>query len=300
MPETIPEIFAPFNLRNRLLYRNLSNHSLTSDEKTIIGSEAAGMSSLLSWPTEKFTIANRITKRYTLSDTTVRDWMNKVAMSLPITNKIGRPRAMDDEAIEKFKATFESRRAAKNAVPLTETLALMGAGVTETHMRLGKRGAAAVSNICVTTQKKLFRELNVVKVKAQILTDAMLKALRCARLSYIWGCVCMAYSASLRGENKWNADATTIGVSESGTGSFVCIINDRENTEPVASSSLPDNLNLLIKWFALNNAGGEAGPLVLMIAVATMEEDTFFATQVLSMGSRTAIGERGWLYFSKT
>jgi hypothetical protein len=298
MPETILEIFAPFNLKNRLLYRNLSNHSLTSDEKTFIGSEAAGMSSLLSWPSEKFTIANRITKRYTLSDTTLRDWMNKVAMSLPITNKIGRPRAMDDEAIEKFKATLVSRRAAKNAVPLTEILALMGAGVTETHMRLGQCGAAAVSNICVTNQKKLFRELNVVNVKPQILTDARLKALRCPRLSYIWGCVCMAYSASLRGENKWDADVTTIVVNESGTGSFVCIMKDRENSEPVASSSLPDNLNLLIKWFALNNAGGEAGPLVLMIAVATMEEDTFFATQVLSMGSTTAVGERSWLYFS--
>ena len=198
--------------------------------------------------------------------------MNKVAMALPLTNKVGRPRAMDDEAIEVFKDTLESRRAAKNAVPLTETLALMGAGVTETHMRLGERGAAAVSSICVTTQRKLFRELNVVKVKPQILTDARLKALRCPRLSYIWGCVCMAYSASLRGENKWNADATTIVVSESGTGSYVCIIKDRENAEPVASSSLPDNLNLLIKWFALNNAGGEAGPLVLMIAVPTNVE----------------------------
>ena len=300
MPETIPEIFAPFNLRNRLLYRNLSNHSLTTDEKTFLGSEAAGMSSLLSWPNEKFTVALRITKRYTLPDTTVRDWMRKVTMSLPITNKIGRPCAMDEEAIEKFKETLESRRAAKNAVPLAETLALIGAGVTDTHMRLGKRGAAAISSICITTQKKLFRELNVVKVKPQILTDARLKALRCPRLSYIWGCVCMAYSASLRGENKWNADTTTRVVSESGTGSYVCIVKDRENTEPVASSSLPDNLNRLIKWFTLNNAGGEAGPLVLMIAVPTMEEDTFFATKVLSMGSTTAIGERGWLYFSKT
>jgi hypothetical protein len=149
---------------------------------------------------------------------------------------------MGDEAIEKFKSTLESKRAAKNTVPLT---ALMGAGVTETHMRLRKRGAAAVSNICVTTQKKLFRELNVVKVKSQILTDERLKALRCPRLSYIWGCVCIAYSASIRGENKWNADATTIVVTESGTGSYVFIIKDRENTEPVASWSLPDNLNLI-------------------------------------------------------
>jgi hypothetical protein len=300
MTETIPQVFVPYDLRNRLLYRNLSRHSFSQVEKTFIGSESAGLSSLLAWPEEKFTVLSRITKRYSLAVTTVRDWMNKVDMSLPITNKIGRPRAMDDIAVEKFQDTLETRRAAKNAVPLAETLSLLGAGVTDTHMRLGKRGAAAVSNICVTIQKKLFRELNVVKVKPQILTDARLKALRCPRISYVWGCVCMAYSANLRGENKWNADATTIIVSESGTGSLVCIIKDKDNYEPVASSSLPNNLNLLIKWFALNNAGGEAGPLVLMIAVPTMEENTFFATQVLSTGSTTATGERGWLYFSRT
>ena len=296
----MPELFAPVILRNRLVYRDLSRHSLTAEQKTFIGSEAAKISSFLSWPNEIFTAARRITNRYKLPDTSVRDWMKKVASSIPITNKRGRPFAMDEEAIRKFQNILEMRRAAKNAVPLTETLSLMNAGVTDTHMRLGKRGAAAVSNICVTTQKRLFKELKVVKVKPQILTDARLKALRCPRLSYIWGCVCMAYSACLRGEHKWNADATTIVVSESGTGALVCIIKDKENIEPVASSSLPNNLNLLIKWFALNNAGGEAGPLVLMIAVPTMEENTFFATQVLSMGSTTSIGEKGWLYFSKT
>lgn len=300
MAGTVPQVFAPFNLRNRIAYRNLSNHSLTLDEKTFLGSEAAGISSLLTWPNEKCTVARRISKRYTLPDATVRGWMQKVANSIPITNKSGRPLAMDGEAIEKFQGVLESRRAAKNAVPLAETISLMRTCVTDTHMRLGKRGAAAVSSICVTTQKRLFRDLNIVKVKPQILTDARLKSLRCPRISYIWGCVCMAYSASLCGENKWNADATTIVVSESGTGSLVCVIKDKDNNEPVASSSLPNNLNLLIKWFALNNAGGEAGPLVLMIAVPSMEEDTFFATQVLSMGSTTAIGERGWLYFSRT
>jgi hypothetical protein len=132
------------------------------------------------------------------------------------------------------------------------------------------------------------------------LTDARLKACRCPRISYIWGCVCLANSANLVAEKKWNADATTIIVSESGAGSLVCIIKDADNVEPVSSSSLPDNLNLLVKWFAFNNAGGEVGPLVLMIAVPSMEDDTYFATQVLSMGSTSAIGEKGWLYFSKT
>lgn len=110
----------------------------------------------------------------------------------------------------------------------------------------------------------------------------------------------MAYSANLRAGQKWNADATTIVVNESGTGSLVCIIKDNDGQEPVSSSSLPDNLNLLVKWFPFNNAGEEAGPLVLIFAVPSMEEDTYFATQVLSLGSTSAIGEKGWMYFSGT
>lgn len=300
MAESVPEVFAPFNLRNKVLYRNLSKHSFTVDEKTFIGSEAGGITSLLIWGTEKNAILRRIATRHSIPVSTVREWMNKVARSLPITNKIGRPSAMDEEAIQKFQNTLELQRTVKNAVPFAETVELLGVGATETKMRQGKRGAAAISIMCPTTQKKLFKQCHVVKVKPQILTDARNRACRCPRISYIWGCVCMAYSSNLRAEQKWNADATTIVISESGTGSYVCVIKDNHNTDPVSSSALPDNLNLLVKWFALNNAGGESGPLVLIFAVPTMEEGTYFATQVLSMGSTSAIGEKGWLYCAKT
>ena len=91
--------------------------------------------------------------------------MNKVARSLPITNKIGRPSAMDEEAIEKFQNTLELRRNMRNAVPFTETVELLRVGATETKMRLGKRGAAAISIVCPTTQKKLFKQCRVIKVK---------------------------------------------------------------------------------------------------------------------------------------
>ena len=141
---------------------------------------------------------------------------------------------------------------------------------------------------------------NVVTVKPQILTDARLKSCPCPRLSYIWGCVLMAYSAGLLAEHKWNADATTIIVSQRGTGSLVCTICDTDDDTPVASSSIPDTLNLLVKWFGLNNAGGESGPLVLIFAVPSMTENTYFATQVLSMSSTSTIGDKGWIYFAIT
>lgn len=152
----------------------------------------------------------------------------------------------------------------------------------------------------MTTQKMLFSMHNVVKRKPQTLTDARLKACRCPRLSYIWGCVLMAYSANLLAENKWNADATTIIVSQAGTGSLVCTISNPSDDSPIASSTIPDTLNLLDKWFALNNANGESGPLVLVVAIPTMHENTFFARQVVSMSSTTTIGDKGWVNFSRS
>lgn len=110
----------------------------------------------------------------------------------------------------------------------------------------------------------------------------------------------MAYSANLMAENKWNADATTIIVSMKGTGSLVCTIGDPQDENPVASSSIPDTLNLLVKWFELNNAGGESGPLVLIFAIPSMTENTFYAKEVVSMSSTTTIGTKGWVYYSKT
>ena len=41
-----------------------------------------------------------------------------------------------------------------------------------------------------------------------------LKAWLCRRISHIWGCVLMAYSANLLAEYKWNANATTIVVAK--------------------------------------------------------------------------------------
>ena len=58
--------------------------------------------------------------------------MQKVASPIPITNERGRPLAMDEEAIWKFQNISETKRAAKNAEPLPETLSLIRPGSSET------------------------------------------------------------------------------------------------------------------------------------------------------------------------
>jgi hypothetical protein len=247
MLSDVPPIFSPRVLRKKTVYNDLSQRLLSVSEKTFLGTEAANLSTFLDFSPSPISKLTQLSNRYRLPYTTVKNWSEKVKLNRPISSELGRPPSMDKIAGETFVETLLQRRAAKNCVPLHETLSLLGQGVTATKMRQGKRGSDAISSICVTTQKKLCKQYNVIRRKPQILTDARLKACLCPRLSYIWGCVLMAYSANLMAENKWNADATTIIVSQSGTGSLVCTIANSNDESPIAPHSIPDTLNLLVK-----------------------------------------------------
>ena len=79
MPDTVTPVFDSLNLRKKVCYRNLSSRPLSVGEKNFIGSEAAGITSLLTWDLQKFAVLQRICNRYTLPVSTVRDWMSRVA-----------------------------------------------------------------------------------------------------------------------------------------------------------------------------------------------------------------------------
>lgn len=300
MEVSTPQIFRSLNLRNRERYRNLSEHDFSPDEKTFACSEMCAKSNFLEWPTGSKCSIGKFGRRYSVKKSTLQNWKKIYEDPRKVFGVRGRPRVVDNIGKEEIVATIKSKVAEKKALPVQAMKELVSKVVVDTKRRQGKRGADADPEISRNTRRRLFKDLNVRKLAPQILTDARRKACECIRISYIWGCLLLAYCSHLLAEQKWNADATTIIVSESLTGSLVCAILDGAEKTPVASSEIPDNLNILVKWFGLNNAGGESGPLVLVFAVPSMEEGTFYATQVLSLASTSAIGEKGWVYFSKT
>ena len=178
------------------------------DEKTFLANEALEISKEVTLEADNSYIIGRISRRYKIPFNTIKGWVAKVSNGIVIPNRTGgRPPAMDQEAGARFIQTLKERRESKDAVPFSDMNIILGQGVTDTKLRQGKRGASAVGIICMNTRKKLFKLYNVVTVKPQILTDARIKSCSCPRLSYIWGCVLMAYSSSLLAENKWNTDS---------------------------------------------------------------------------------------------
>ena len=184
MSTIVHAIFLPRIVRGRDIYKDLSSYSFNAAEKTFLASEVAGISNFLSWDSKKCTVLTKACNRYRLPYTTVLNWMNKVKCNKPIVESRGRPKAMDAAASEKFVTTLLERRKAKDAMPVAQALVLMNEVISDTKRRQGKRGQDAISNVSLTTQKKLFKLHHVLKSKPQTLTGARLKACLCPRISY--------------------------------------------------------------------------------------------------------------------
>jgi transposase-like protein len=169
MSEIIPSIFQPIVLRSRVVYTDASQRTLTLKEKTFLANEALGISTLLTWETDTYSVLGRICNRYNIAYSTVKNWRDQVSSGKEI-NKGGRPPSMNAEAGAKFVASLKARQAANDPVPNDKTLELLHQGVTETKLRQGKRGFSATSGISVNTRKKQCKDHNVVCVEPQILT----------------------------------------------------------------------------------------------------------------------------------
>jgi transposase len=300
--ESIPLVFRALNLRARGKYRDLSQHLFDTTEKTFAASELCQKTSFLQWDGTRGCSLGAFSSRYKVPKSTLNRWKKIFeTRGRGFHDSGGRPSAVDTIGRAEIVKTIKKSIADRNAMPKEATQQLINKAVIDTNKRKGKRAAEANVKIGKSTRRRLLEDLKIKSVVPQFLTDARRKACECIRLSYIWGCLLLAYSGHLLAEHKWNADATTIVVSETLSGSLVCAIQDHEDEKtPISSSTIPNSLNVLVKWFGLNNAAGKSGPLVLIYAVPTMAEDTFYAHQVKGLASTSAIGETGWVYFSKT
>jgi hypothetical protein len=176
----------------------------------------------------------------------------------------------------------------------------------DTMQRAGKLDFNSPEIFVSTSQQYTFmRDNNIHKRQPQDLTLERLTALLDIRLTYKTACLIEAFSGTLDAFVKWNADGTTVITKKDRNGAYVCLIIDKNGPLPQESlkldcSSIPNAMNLLIKWIHMCNAGGESSDLVLIVALPTMPEDTFFAKYVVAMSNNSIPGSGGWIYFCRT
>ena len=200
---SIPIIFQMLNLRRQDVYRDLSKHKFKVDEKSFAASEVCRLTKHLQWPRSAECTVDSFSKRYKISKSTVYHW--KVIQKNPrgeFSAGRGRPTVIDKVAESEIIATLKQRTQERDALPVSAAYELINKVVNDTKTRQGKRGADASSKICRNTRKKMLKTFDIRMLAPQILTDARKKACECIRISYIWGCLLLAYSGNLSAENK--------------------------------------------------------------------------------------------------
>jgi hypothetical protein len=134
---------------------------------------------------------------------------------------------------------------------------------------------------------------------AQDTTDARFTALMDPRLTYKVACGYKAWCRKTSAEYKWNADCTTIIVKPDGSGKLVCVVRAKGDKKKVESRFVVTDLNVLIKNFALGNAGGELGKLVAIVGVSSIGKDQFFKADIPGF-THSCERTPGTVYFSQT
>jgi hypothetical protein len=109
--------------------------------------------------------------------------------------------------------------------------------------------------------------------------------------------------------NKWNVDASTMIIEDTGKGSvmyrFVSCeeadeCEDKLLKNPLTSNRFQQGLDMALKWMQLGNGIGDFGTMVLIVATPGMPEGRFFKCVVQGLSFEADSTKTGVIYFTKT
>lgn len=249
-----------------------------------------------------------ISNRYNISRTTINNWTaHRSKNRINCSSDGGRPRALDDIAIDTIKKTLIDKENETNPLSKNDTDKLFKKEKVSTEKRkYVDLSSATVINetntsISTNTIKKYKEDNRIFDRQAQDLTPARLSALKDIRVTYKTAVMIMAYGKYLSAERKWNADATTIECRPDKKGQLVCVVREKGQLDhQVTSSSVPGELNLLVKYIGVGNAAGEIASPSIIIAIPSLHENDWHVEMVRGFYHNSSIAGMGYIYFAQT
>ena len=311
----IPEIFSPLRQLHRLnciYYQNLSDHDFTGKEKLFLVEQLrhenidvnnSFYDGLLFKNNTKVSRC-KLATCYSIHVGTIQNWIegNRNGHIL-YDSDVRRIPSIDHEGMREI--VVELIKLEENSVePLSvpECHHLFEQKAAETWGRRHPNTPFQKSiHIDERTVERLKTKYRISNRVAQDLTDARWLASSDIRLTYRVAILKEAFSGHLPPMNIWNGDATTAIIQPDGTGMKVCIVREKDIKEhQVTSKAKVAGLNVLIKIFCLGNASGEIPAPALIVALDELEENFFFAREVVGMSHDSGVGKAGWLYACKS
>lgn len=284
----IPTYFLPITetRSGETRFYDLSEYKFTRADKIFICKELSGETNQLR-PTHVCKdgharkTARGFAARHNVHHSKFSRWFDLYSKGEAFHDSPGRPTALDDVSVENIENRIINGNSTTQSLLYRDLSEVMKEEKKSTLIRRGKRMLPETEvKLSPSYVSKRTKMLGIKARKPQDLTPARLAALRDIRLTYRVACCYEAFSGHLPATHKWNADATTMIVAPDKVGSLVCSIPSAEEKKKLDSSTVPNGLNLLVKWVLMASAQGETSPLVLIITIPDMKDGTFFAKKV--------------------
>ena len=249
-----------------------------------------------------------------------RNWDIYMDSTKTFHSTSGRPELLDDEALLLIGRQLVEKEGNLDRIPKTQLKKLIKQEIDASQVRRGMEPTTKKS--ISEDQFQRFKAKHSVTSQAPDLnTTARIIACFCPRLAFAFYLVCYVIYGHLEPMCKWNTDCTTYVFEPLGAGDKVCALSRksdlldriREVDGPEPDDVLPQStsrgsktrsistgLPFAIKVQTLNNAQGDMGPAVLIVAVKSFPEGRWLCEEVTSLSFTSELGQKGYLYFAKT
>ena len=207
---------------------------------------------------------------------------------------------MDETAKEELIKELKSRRQAQDTVTSREFAQLVQQKAKETNVKRG--GNDLDVEISDDTIRDIRNQLNAATTTGQSKTEARVKAEADPRNAYSEALMLNAYQSNIDPALILNCDATQYFVRNSGEGDdlLVYIIDVTDDSPVTKIAQNTGDMGIFVKSYTLVSASGSMGPMVLVCADDSLDEDGLVVKQLNGISHIKDSSFYGYVVFTKT
>ena len=313
IPERLRATVLELRGERKFVYKNLSNTTLSIDEKSWLCAEVSGDSPAFE---DQLRTQRGLIRRYGLYENFFKKNYRHYLEYGTCRKGSGRPEIVDPHEWQEVATEICNRRKDIDEIPFSEVNRLINKAAIRSNRKVGRVDSNLILHGLSASAIREYLKRHRVQVRpTENSNAARVSSCLCPLMSYMWFLICYVFCGTLPATNKWNADATTYVFEPRLKNQKVCRLLDDDEIKVLGDNeddikikrlqggrrkSRSTTLPFAIKLMHMISAFGESSDLVLIIAVKNMQEYDWCVEEVNGLAYSSYIGAKGYIYFCKT
>jgi hypothetical protein len=248
----------------------------------------------------KINEASVYAKRYNIPCANIRKWAQRKRDGVILKEGKGVYGLLDEISQKSIAEKVSKKRKAQNALQNHDLRILLNEESVETKKRRLMNDLEV--NVSDSTVRKYKKVVKCKKKKGQRKSTARIKAEYDPRNSYCEALMFEAFQKDILPELIFNSDATQYFAPVGECSLIKCVyLDDDEDSGPVTyNDDFSEEMGIFVKSFTIITAAGHMGPMVLLFADESMNDNDFKTIKIKGLSHLCDSGHIGYIAFAKT